>query len=88
MRFPKGTELLVAVEVADTSARQDLTTKRALYARAGVPEYWVLDLNRRILIVHRAPAAGNYEDVQVVSESETVFLQSANATIRIADLLP
>ena len=41
------------VEVADTTLSYDLTTKAELYATAGVPEYWVLDLNNRQLVVFR-----------------------------------
>jgi Uma2 family endonuclease len=52
-RHPNGCELALAVEVADTTLRHDALRKRDLYARNGVPEYWVLDLNGCRLIVHR-----------------------------------
>ncbi len=39
-RHPRGDELVLVVEVADTTLKGDLTIKRDLYARAGVPEYW------------------------------------------------
>ena len=52
-RHPRGDEIVLVVEVADTTLRGDLTVKRDLYARAGVPEYWVLSLKGRKLIVHR-----------------------------------
>jgi Uma2 family endonuclease len=50
------------IEVAVTSVRRDLGAKPGLYARAGVTEYWVLDLNRRRLVVQRdaRPEAGTY----------------------------
>lgn len=47
-RHPSGSEMTLLVEVADSSARLDRTLKAGLYARAGVPEYWVVDLNRRV----------------------------------------
>src|ERR1700678_623537 len=52
---PSPQDLHLVVEVADTTLNFDLTTKAALYARAGVADYWVLDVNGRRLIVHREP---------------------------------
>ena len=46
---------VLVVEVSDSSLRYDLTDKMSLYAAAGVPEYWVLDIDGRRLIVHRDP---------------------------------
>jgi Uma2 family endonuclease len=51
-RHPNSQELTLLVEVSDTTVRHDATKKRDLYARAGVPEYWVLDLSGCRLIVH------------------------------------
>jgi Uma2 family endonuclease len=88
-RHPRGDELLLLVEVADASLRQDLTTKRDLYARASVGEYWVLDLQSRRLIVHRNPAQGEYRETAIVNE-DGIASCAANPeqTIAIRDLLP
>lgn len=69
-RHSRGDELLLVVEVADTSLRQDLTTKRDLYARAGVGEYWVLDLQSRRLIVHLQPEEGEYRETAILAEGD------------------
>jgi Uma2 family endonuclease len=50
-RQPRDLDLVV--EIADTSLQFDLTIKAALYARAGIVEYWVLDVTSHRLIVHR-----------------------------------
>jgi Uma2 family endonuclease len=87
-RHPRGDELLLVVEVADTSLRQDLTTKRDLYARASVPEYWVLDLQSRRLIVHRQPAQGEYQHTAILTEGDSAFCASRpSQTIAVRDLL-
>lgn len=52
----RGTDLLLAVEVADTSPRKDLVLKARVYARHGVADYWVVDAERNRVIVHREPA--------------------------------
>ena len=72
VRHPRGDELLLAVEVADSSLRLDSTVKRNLYARAGVPEYWILDLSKQRMIVHRRPVSGEYLDVFAVESQDTI----------------
>ena len=69
---PSPRDLELVIEVADTSLAFDLTTKAALYARAGVPEYWVLDLRGRRLVVHRDPREGSYRSIEAYSETESV----------------
>lgn len=69
---PQPTDLRLVVEVSDTTIAFDLTTKAKLYARAGIPEYWVLDIANRRLIVHRDPHAGRYSKVDAYNEHEAV----------------
>ncbi len=82
------------VEVSDSSLFFDSTTTAELYAAAGVPDYWVLDVNRRELHVFRdpQPVADNgfaYRWSQTFPESDTVSpLAAPTATLRVADLLP
>jgi Uma2 family endonuclease len=78
------------VEVADSSLRFDLTVKAALYARAEVCEYWVLDVSNRRLIAHRNPALGRYGTVVSYGETEAVLpLRATNsAPIPVGLMLP
>ena len=52
---------LLVIEVADSSLRYDLSLKSELYAKAGIPEYWVVDLPNRVLVVFRDPEGGSYQ---------------------------
>ncbi|HZT41277.1 MAG TPA: Uma2 family endonuclease [Chthonomonadaceae bacterium] len=80
---------MVKTEISDTTLRTDLIVKARLYARAGIPEYWVLDLNARQLHIHREPADGEYTVVTIHAENETVaFASRHDAPIALADLLP
>jgi Uma2 family endonuclease len=54
------TEPLLVIEVADSSVSYDLTVKAELYAQGHIPEYWVVDLVRRVLMVFRAAQDGAY----------------------------
>jgi Uma2 family endonuclease len=88
-RHPRGDELLLLIEVADTSVHFDRRVKSALYARASVPEYWVLDVSARALFVHRHPSGGNYRQVTRLSEDETVAPESRpEAAVKVSELLP
>jgi Uma2 family endonuclease len=56
--YPGGATLVV--EVALTSRARDLGVKPGLYATAGVPEYWVVDLDASTVVVHRRPSRDRY----------------------------
>ena len=60
-RRPLPEEVSLLVEVADTSLEFDTTAKAALYAAAGIADYWVVDLVSRAVIVFREPRSGGYE---------------------------
>lgn len=50
----------LVVEVSDTTLEQDLGRKADLYAAAGIPEYWVIDLNENRALMHAHPSADGY----------------------------
>jgi Uma2 family endonuclease len=78
---PGPQDLHLVVEVADTTLHFDLTTKAGLYARAGIVEYWVLDVQGRRLIVHRHPQSGKYKTIMIYSEQESVAPLAAPHTM-------
>lgn len=81
-------DLRLVVEIADTSLVFDLTTKAALYARAGIVEYWVLDIANRRMVVHREPQPGCYQHVVAYTDAESVApLAAPGQALRISDVL-
>jgi Uma2 family endonuclease len=63
-RDAKIDEIALLVEVADSSLQMDLNRKREIYAKAGVAEYWVVDLKNKRLVIHLGPQAdGSYAQV-------------------------
>lgn len=62
----------LVIEIADSSLQFDLKRKSAVYARAGVPEYWVLDVKKKVLVAHRAPTATKYRNVKRLTELSAV----------------
>jgi Uma2 family endonuclease len=82
---PRPGDILLAIEVADWTLSTDLSRKADLYARAGIPDYWVLDVNQRRMIVHRDPVAGKYSSVVVYREDEGVApLAAPESHFRVA----
>ncbi len=69
---PKPSEIRLVCEVSDTSLAFDLRTKANLYSRAGIVEYWVLDVNNSRLIVHREPAPEGFRSVQAYGLEESI----------------
>jgi Uma2 family endonuclease len=83
------TEPLLVIEVADSSLQYDLTVKTELYARAGIPEYWVVDLVHRRLFVFREPKDGVFRSRTEHETDATVRPISWPATVvEISALFP
>jgi len=83
------TTALLVVEVSDTTVAFDRRVKGRLYAAAGLPEYWILNLQRNQLEVHRDPSPTGYQSVTILKRRDTVCpLARPDASISVADLLP
>jgi hypothetical protein len=67
-------DVLLLIEVADTSLAYDRTTKLRLYAEAGIPEYWIVDCTTETVEVYRTPGAGRYRDVARIAGQATLRL--------------
>jgi Uma2 family endonuclease len=70
-------DVLLLVEVAQSSLHFDRTVKLSLYAQAGIAEYWIVDLKRKTLFVYRKPAGDGYVDVTTHVAGERIALALA-----------
>jgi Uma2 family endonuclease len=78
-------DVLLLVEVADTSLRYDRTVKLPLYARAGIAEFWLVDLQRRVIDVYREPSDDSYAVMTTHAAGEEVALALApEIVVRLA----
>jgi Uma2 family endonuclease len=85
------TTALLLVEVAEWSLPQDRLTKRRIYAAAGVPEYWIVNLRDDQVEVLRAPdrAARSYGETAIAHRGERITLAAVpEASVGVDDLLP
>ncbi|MCH8937662.1 MAG: Uma2 family endonuclease [Gemmatimonadetes bacterium] len=86
--LPSHADCLLVIEVADTSVEHDRDVKIPLYARAGIPEVWLVDLSASRIEVYRNPAGGSYAEVTSVSGGETLTpLLLPDARLSVADVL-
>lgn len=60
---PGPADVLLLIEVADASTANDRNVKLPLYARAGIPEVWLIDLENEVVEVYRGPAADGFTEV-------------------------
>jgi Uma2 family endonuclease len=80
-------DIRLLVEVADSSLGDDLTEKREIYARTGIPEYWVVDLNHELVHVHHQPdaATGQYQHRSAVSRGRELTARFAPGIVFSVD---
>jgi Uma2 family endonuclease len=88
-RHPGPGELALVVEIADSSIAFDISTKSLMYARAGVAEYWVVDISNRHVHVHQAPLDSGFADVSSYEAGNVILVPGTeDAEVRVEDLLP
>ena len=69
---PAPEDVLVVIEVADTSVAYDRNVKLPLHARAGIPEAWLMVLQKEVIEVHSQPKNGKYQKVQRLKRGKTL----------------
>jgi Uma2 family endonuclease len=65
-------DVLLVVEIGDTSLRYDRTVKACLYATWGLAEYWLADLKANRLFVHSSPEGGTYRVIETHQRGESI----------------
>ena len=85
---PSAADVLLLVEVADSTLRDDRNEKAPLYAAGGIPEYWIVNLVENTVEVHRQPAAGRYRELKTVGPGGVLdFSALPGAALAVSDLL-
>jgi len=80
---------VVVIEVADSSLGHDLENKASLYAEAGIPEYWIVNLVDYELIVFTDPANGSYQQRATLDQRARVSARPwPDASFEVASLFP
>jgi Uma2 family endonuclease len=77
-QFPVPEDVLLVVEVADSSVGEDRELKLPAYAEAGIPECWLVNLPEQHVEVYRDPSPRGYRTVQIRTSGETIEPQVAS----------
>jgi len=86
---PGPGDILLAVEVADTSAEYDREVKVPLYARSGIRESWLVDLPAGVVEVYRDPSPQGYRQTQHLKRGDRIALAAfPDFELTIDELLP
>jgi Uma2 family endonuclease len=86
---PEPADVLLLVEVSDTTLRFDVSTKMPFYARAGIVEAWVVDVENAVVRVFRDPDVAGYRTSFTVAGNESVSARAMpGVVIRMSELFP
>jgi Uma2 family endonuclease len=87
-RHPNAGDVLLLIEVAESSLAFDQNQKLRLYALHGIPEYWLLNLNDSCLEIYRKPNGEVYAEKTTLHSGDTITLSQLNEiTVSMADIL-
>ena len=84
---PQDPDVILLVEVAETSLSTHCGEKATLYAKSGISDYWVVDIEGRKLIVHREPGSKGYGDKRELTGDDSVCpFCDPGAQLKVNDL--
>ena len=82
-------DVLLLIEVSDTTAHYDRNVKLPRYAEAGIPEVWLAILPERVIEVHTEPAGGRYTQMRTFRSGDTVSPACfPDITLSVDEILP
>lgn len=85
---PNPEDVVLLLEVSETTLRFDRTVKLPVYARNGIQEVWIVDLKNEAIHVHREPKAKAYSWIETRKRNESISPQAfPDFTIKVDDLL-
>ena len=83
---PGPKDITLVVEVADSSLGFDRNIKAKVYDRAGIAEYWIMDVNGRQIFRHRKPGKNGYGEIITFGEGEMIAAPGRGETARVGEL--
>ncbi|MDG4553091.1 MAG: Uma2 family endonuclease [Candidatus Competibacter sp.] len=85
---PHAKDVLLLIEVSDSTLRYDRDVKVPLYANHGIPEVWLLDIQNRQLDIYREPINGEYRQRECRHTGKIAPILCPDAVIDLAELFP
>jgi Uma2 family endonuclease len=86
---PSPEDILLLIEVADTSIGFDRRKKIPLYARSGVPDFWLVDLIKSTIEIYREPSTSGFRDIRKLRMGDRISpLAFPDLELNVGDILP
>jgi len=87
-KLPTPNEVLLVIEVSDSTVEYDRETKKLLYARAEIEEFWLINLKENTVECYFSPKNGNYRLAQILEAGEKVESKTIeNLTLKVEEIL-
>jgi len=86
-QHPQPEDVLLVIEVADSSLSYDQQVKIPLYAEAKIPEVWLVNLDENIVEIYCNPDGNSYQDVQRYQQNDTIPLQALELNLNARQIL-
>lgn len=80
-------DVLLLIEVSDSTLKYDRNAKLPLYAEAGIPEVWIVDVNKRRLEVYRQPDEDRYQHSETLNREDIVSAVQLPLKVKVQELI-
>lgn len=88
-RHPTAQDVTLVIEVADSTLERDRTSKKRLYARSGIPIYWIINLVDRTIEIYAQPENEDYQHQRIATEQIEVVVEGRTiAQLSVSTLFP
>jgi Uma2 family endonuclease len=84
---PQPADVLLIIEVADSSVEYDRDIKIPLYAGAGIPEVWLVNLPKEAIEIYTQPLGDTYREIRIVKRGESLAAKSIPDLLIAADII-
>ncbi|MEM9918138.1 MAG: Uma2 family endonuclease [Bacteroidota bacterium] len=86
-QHPAPPDIFLTIEVSDTSAEYDRTVKLPIYAEAGIPEYWLVDLNTSQIEVYHTPSGQKYRHRELIGKDDLIHFRALEQAFQAREIL-
>lgn len=87
-QLPTAEDVMLVIEVADSSIDYDRDVKLPIYAENGIPEYWLINLNQKEIEAYREPAGNAYRFRELLRPGDLIKAQSVDLEIPVKNIFP
>ncbi len=87
LAHPKPTDVLMVIEVSVTTYPYDLETKLPLYAKAGIPECWIINIEEEQIEVYKTPIGNTYKYKEIYRGNEEISIDVIKLNLQVDDII-